>query len=267
MEFEEIPIIDVGDVWKGYEGIQRVATQLRDVYSRVGFCYLINHQIPQELVNKLFQANALFHKLPIEEKMKMEINKIHRGFIPINTSTLRTSYVANVTKPNQSESIIIGQEFSEDDPDVLEHVPIAGSNQWPENLPEFRENVNKFKDAMFPFFHLLISAIGVALDVGPDYFRPFFNKPTNFLRLFRYPGHPLNSPEDLFGSAPHSDYGFITLVLQDEVGGLQAKTPSGKWIDIPYMKGAFVMNSGDTLHRWSNSVFYCNASSSYQQKP
>jgi isopenicillin N synthase-like dioxygenase len=73
--------------------------------------------------------------------------------------------------------------------------------------------------------------------------------------MLYYPPHPAQSPDDLFGSAPHTDYGFITILLQDDVGGLQVRNLAGEWIDAPYRPGAFVMNSADILHRWSNGRF------------
>jgi len=95
----------------------------------------------------------------------------------------------------------------------------------------------------------------MALDSPPNTLQPAFDRPTTFLRMLHYPPQPPLSPEDLFGSAPHTDYGFITLLVQDEVGGLQVRNVHGEWIDAPYMPGAFVMNAGDILHRWSNGRF------------
>ena len=100
-----------------------------------------------------------------------------------------------------------------------------------------------------------MKVISVALGAGPDALDAYFARPTTFLRMLYYPPQPPQSPEDLFGSAPHTDYGFITILLQDDVGGLQVRNITGDWIDAPSMPGTFVMNTADILHRWSNGRF------------
>jgi len=251
--FQSIPLIDLAPLHTGTPvGLEAVARQIADVYSNVGFGYLINHGVDQSLIDALFAASRDFHALPREEKMAIEVNRHHRGFIPINTSTTRTSSVAKVTKPNQSESFMMMHELAADDPDVLAGVPYAGPNQWPERLPHFRAAVTAYNDALVDLGRKLVQAIAVALGAAPTALAPYFTKPTTFLRLLYYPPQPPQSPDDLYGSAPHTDYGFITILVQDEVGGLQVRNPAGDWIDAPYIPGAFVMNTADILHRWSN---------------
>jgi isopenicillin N synthase-like dioxygenase len=81
----------------------------------------------------------------------------------------------------------------------------------------------------------------------------YFEKPTTFLRLLHYPTQPEEG--GLFGSAPHTDYGYITLLAQDDVGGLEVKNRAGNWIAAPPIPDTFVMNVGDILARWSNDSF------------
>ena len=137
-QFDQIPIIDLAPLFDGSEGgIERVAQAIDAAYSQVGFAYLINHGIEQTLIDQLFDASRQFHALPRASKMQIEVNKHHRGFIPINTSTTRTSSVAKVTKPNQSESFMMMHELADDDPDMVAGVPLAGPNQWPRNYLNF----------------------------------------------------------------------------------------------------------------------------------
>ncbi len=254
-DFNAIPVIDLAPLFQDDGDIQAVADAVADAYTNVGFAYLINHGVPQALIDGAFQASADFHALPRAEKMALEVNQWHRGFIPINTSTPKTSSIAKVTKPNQSESLMIMHDLAEDDPDVLAGVDLAGPNQWPSSLPSFKADALGYVNAMNGLARKMTSVIEIALGTEPDRLQPAFDRPTTFLRMLHYPPQPPASPEDLFGSAPHTDYGFITLLVQDEVGGLQVRNVHGEWVDAPYMPGAFVMNAGDILHRWSNGRF------------
>ncbi len=254
--FHSIPVIDLAPLLERTpSGIQRVAEDIDYAYSQVGFAYLVNHGIPPALITDLFEASRQFHALPREAKLKIEVNEFHRGFLPINTSTVKTSSVANVTKPNQSESFMMMHELPETDADVLARAPLAGPNQWPESLPYFRETVSAYNDAMVALARLIVQPISVALGGCPNDLDRYFERPTTFLRMLKYPPHPTQAPTDLFGSAPHTDYGFITILVQDNLGGLQVCNVNGEWIDAPYMPGAFVMNTADILHRWSNGRF------------
>jgi isopenicillin N synthase-like dioxygenase len=99
----------------------------------------------------------------------------------------------------------------------------------------------------------MAGALAEALELPRDWFLPFFGKPTLFLRLLHYPRQP--DEEQLFGSAPHTDYGFITILAQDEVGGLEVRNRHNQWIPAPPIEGTFVMNVADILQRWSNGRF------------
>jgi isopenicillin N synthase-like dioxygenase len=251
-----IPQIDLAPLLEGTEaGLRQVARALRRAYTEVGFSYIVNHGIAPELIAGAFQASAEFHALPREAKLQIEINEFHRGFIPINTSTAVTSSIEQATKPNQSESWIMLHELAPDDPDVLAGAPLAGPNQWPASLPAFRPAVLAYHDALAALARKLVRAVAVALGAGATDLDHHFQRPTTFLRLLYYPPVPAASPDDLFGSAPHTDYGFLTILAQDDVGGLQVRTADGRWVDAAPRPGAFVMNAGDILHKWSNGQF------------
>ncbi|MBL8056966.1 MAG: isopenicillin N synthase family oxygenase, partial [Anaerolineales bacterium] len=166
-----------------------------------------------------------------------------------------TSTIKKAAKPNQSESFMMMHELPDDDPDVLAKAPLAGPNQWPAALPDFKPAVRAYNQALVDLGRRLVPAVAVALGAGPNDLNADFVRPTTFLRLLYYPSQPPHSPDDLFGSNPHTDYGFLTLLAQDDVGGLQVRNRAGDWVDAPYMPGALVMNSGDILHRWSNGYF------------
>jgi len=251
--FDHIPIIDIGDIDQtDGTGIESIVRQIRDAYGTAGFAYIINHGVDQALVEDLFQASAEFHALPRTAKMNIGLNGLHRGFIPINTSTDRNSKLAVVTKPNQSESFIMMREAPADDPAVRAGDYLAGANQWPDGLPGFRDTVTTYHNTLTRLGHKLCRAIALALQTDTDAFAAAFAPPTTFLRLLHYPPQPTDPAGDLYGSAPHTDFGCITILAQDDVGGLQVRNQAGSWIDAPCIPAAFVMNAGDMLHRWSN---------------
>ena len=253
---DSIPIIDIGEIDEANGAkIDKLVKQIRQTYGEIGFAYLINHNIDPNLVENLFQKSYEFHCLPYETKMKIELNELHRGFIPINTSTDRNSKFAEVTKPNQSESFIMMREANEDDPAVQKGDFLAGPNQWPLEIRGFRKTLTSYFDAMTKLCQKICSVIAIALGTDPVSFAAEFEPPTTFLRLLRYPPIPPDTPNEIYGSAPHSDFGCITLLAQDKTGGLQVMNRQGNWIDSPYIKDTFIMNFGDMLQRWSNGLF------------
>lgn len=252
MQDQDIPVIDLAPLLSGSaKGLAHVADRIKDVYSSVGFGYLANHGIADAVIDGLFAASREFHALPRAEKMRIEINRFHRGFIPINTSTDKTTQLAKVTKPQQSESYMLMHELAPDDPDVLAAAFLAGPNQWPD-LAGFEPRVRAYETAVAAVSRQLVRAIALVLGLPADGLDLHFDRPTTFLRLLYYPPQPPQSPDDLYGSSPHTDYGFLTLLLQDDAGGLQVKTQDGRWLDAPPRPGTLVMNTADMLHRWSN---------------
>jgi isopenicillin N synthase-like dioxygenase len=252
-EFSEIPVLDVSSLVTDTDPKARAVTvaALRHALERSGFAYLSGHGVPREAIDRLRALTQAFHALPMAAKQRIVMNAYHRGYMPFSTSTIVTSTVAQVTRPNQSESLMIMHEVSKDAPSYGE--PLQGSNQWPVELPEFRSAALDYMEKMSALGLSMAGGLAEALDLPRDWFLPFFKEPTLFLRLLHYPRQP--DEADLFGSAPHTDYGFITILAQDEVGGLEVRNRHDEWIAAPPIEGAFVMNVGDILQRWSNGRF------------
>lgn len=249
-----IPVLDAQALSTGdIAALEVFATDFRHSYETIGFGCIVNHGIDSALVRQAFDASARFHALPLDTKMAVELNSQHRGYIPINSSTDVKSRYAEIKRPNQSESFMMMREDGPDSPDVLAGAYLAGPNQWPE-LAGFRQSVTAYHDALCDLGRRLIAVAAMALGGDPAELLPAFERPTTWLRLLHYPPLPPDSPSDLFGSAPHSDFGCLTILAQDEVGGLQVLTPDGAWGDVPAIPGAFVVNVGDMLHRWSNGI-------------
>jgi isopenicillin N synthase-like dioxygenase len=255
-DFSEIPILDVSGLYSDDpEEIAGVARTLRGYLEHIGFLYVTGHGVPAESIAAVREAAKRFHGQPEDEKLKLKIDRNFRGYLGFNTSTIVTSSVAKVSKPNQSESLMIMNEVAADDPDVLAGKPLQGPNQWPDeaSLPGFRATIEIYVEQMSDLARRMVSAIVTSLGMPANSLDRYFEKPTTFLRLLHYPTQP--AEEGLFGSAPHTDYGFITLLAQDDVGGLEVKNKEGEWVPAPPIPNAFVMNVGDILARWSNDLF------------
>ena len=247
-----IPIVDLTLLDGGDLGRQQVADALRVAYGEVGFAYLVGHRIDAELTDAVFAASVAFHALSLDRKMAIELDQNHRGYIPIASSTDRTSTLAEVTKPNQSASFMMMGDDLLDSVDVAADTYLAGPNQWPE-LAGFREPVEAYHAAMCELGHRIVDVVSYVLGDRQGVLASAFITPTTWLRLLHYPPVPTTvAADDLYGSAPHRDFGCITILAQDDVGGLQVRDRDGAWIDVPPVPGAFVMNVGDMLHRWSN---------------
>lgn len=246
-----IPILDLNDfsdeVSESGSSADAFGSAFVNAYEHLGFAYIINHGVDQSLLDAVFAASKRFHALPESKKLAIALDKQHRGYIAIDTSTNTASSIEVAKRPNQSASFIMLREDAEHDPAVY----LSGPNQWPE-LVGFREACEAYVASMSDLgrrvMALALKAIG-AVDNG---ILARFEVPTLWLRLLYYPPQPPSAPDDLYGSAPHTDFGCLTFLAQDDVGGLQVRAPNGDWLDVPPIEGAFVVNVGDMLHRLSN---------------
>ena len=244
----QIPKIDISEI----EEKEFSRTLLQDffsAYNKYGFGYIINHGIEKTLIEQLFQVSKQFHSQPLSEKMRVALDHNHRGYIAINTSTDVNSKLADVKKPNQSESFMMMREDKSELPDVY----LSGPNQWPK-LENFKEVLEKYTFNMTKLGRNLMRLALLSSGVKDLSVMQSLDTTTICLRLLHYPPISKNSPSDLYGSAPHTDFGCLTILAQDEIGGLQVQTREGEWIDVPKLEGSFVVNVGDMLSRYTNGL-------------
>lgn len=247
-----LPVIDLagGVLDPASPGVSDTAVALDEAFRRIGFCYIAGTGIDPVLLEAVFDASRRFHALPAAAKEAIAINEFHRGYIAPKSSLIRTSSVARVTQPNLSESFMAMHEVDPDDEAYGR--PLQGPNQWPADLPGFREAVTAYRDAMSAFAHRFNRLLALALGLPAAFFDPHFERPTAWVRLMHYPPEPPGTPFDQYGAAPHTDYGFITFLAQDGLGGLEVRTRDGHWIPAPPIAHTFVVNVADMLARWSN---------------
>ena len=240
----ELPIIDFATGTP-----ETLARQFDDAFTGTGFCYVSGIGLDAGLVEGVFAASRRFHAQPREAKQAITMNRFHRGYMAAKTSIIETSTVARVTRPNDSESFMLMHEVAADDPRYGR--PLDGPNQWPD-MADFRPAVEAYDRAMHAFCLRLLPVLALALNLPRDWFTSYFQQPTTFLRLLHYPPQPLDAPDDAFGSAPHTDYGFITILAQDSSGGLEVRRRDGTWLKAHPVPGTWVVNVADMLARWTN---------------
>ncbi|XP_028781095.1 2-oxoglutarate-Fe(II) type oxidoreductase hxnY-like isoform X2 [Neltuma alba] len=223
-----------------------------------GFFYVVNHGISQDFMDEAFAQSRKFFGLPLKEKIKLLRNEKQRGYTPVLDELLDPE---NQVHGDYKEGYYIGVEVSEDDPESQK--PFYGPNQWPASdiLPGWRETMEKYHRQALEVGRAVGRIIALALDLGADFFdKPdMLGEPIATLRLLHYEGQTSNPSRGLYGAGAHTDYGLITLLATDDVPGLQiCKDRDAKpqiWEDVAPLKGAFIVNLGDMLERWSNCIF------------
>jgi isopenicillin N synthase-like dioxygenase len=252
---QTIPVLDLAPYRAGAPGaLTALAAALRQACEEVGFYVLTGHGVPQDLIDLVFAEVARFHAQPLEAKRALKIDHHNIGYMALGASVTRSSQVNLNTKPNLNEAFFVKRERAPDDPDVIAGTRFKGMNQWPANLPGFRDVIVRYCEALERLALSLLPVYAAALDLPADWFAPHFVDAQYSLRMSHYP--PVEAYGDNeFGSAPHTDSGFLTMLAPNLVPGLEVRTRSGDWIKPPPLDGAFVVNTGDMGHRWTNGRF------------
>ena len=250
-DFTSIPLINVQPLFAGSaESAAEVAQAIRRASIDVGFFYVSGHNVPHDLFRAMLMAGKYFFALPETNKRAIRVNGAHRGYVPFAQTTLGRTYQADL-----KESFNVAFPFGADDPEVIAGKPLIGVNQWPAGEPAWRGVVEDYYRAVFELGQRILEGFALALDAPRDFFRGMYRRPLVRARVIHYPPQPAGAGADQFGAAPHTDWGNITILWQDDVGGLQVKNRAGEWIDAPYIEDTFVINIGDMLERWSNNLF------------
>jgi isopenicillin N synthase-like dioxygenase len=250
-----IPVLDLGPWRRGEAGARdRLAQDLRQACLDVGFFYVGGHGVDQRLVDAAFARTAAFHALPEAAKAALAINRHNIGYMASRASMQRSSTVHKATKPNLVASFFMKRERAADAPEVLADLPLRGLNQWPAQLPEFRPTMLAYMEAMESLGLAMLPLYARSLDLPDDHFAAFFVQPSITLRISSYPPQEGFDGEE-FGTGPHTDAGFMTMLAQAEVPGLEILHRDGSWRQAPVLPGHFLVNIGQMLTRWTNDLY------------
>ncbi|MBV8534854.1 MAG: isopenicillin N synthase family oxygenase [Alphaproteobacteria bacterium] len=251
-DITRVPLVDFADFETGSAGRRRdIGAEIAEVCGSVGFFYLANHGIAATLVERMFAAAKEFFDLPPAEKEAISFDKsrTRRGYLGLQQENFAR---ARGTPGDLKEFINFGFEFPPDTPEVVACRPYYGGNQWPAGLPGWRAAVVDYMHATMTLGRSLMRAVALGLDLPEDRFEAMLARPMSSFRLLHYPPQALRPPiADETGCGAHTDYGCLTMLAQDDIGGLQVQTRDGGWIDVPQVAGTFVINIGDMLQFWT----------------
>jgi len=242
---DTLPVIDVSALVAPSSDAarQQVAGNIRDACRAHGFFYVTNHGVSATLVERLETLSRQFFGLDEAEKMRWRMalgGRAWRGYFPLGGELTSG-------RPDWKEGLYLGTELPDDHPLVQAGTPVHGRNLFPD-VPQFKETILQYMDAVTALGHQLMEGIALSLDLPARYFSERYTAdPLILFRLFNYPSQQVPEGLDVqWGVGEHTDYGLLTILLQDHIGGLEVKTPGG-WLAAPPIPGAFVCNIGDML--------------------
>nr|WP_158883040.1 2-oxoglutarate and iron-dependent oxygenase domain-containing protein [Amycolatopsis anabasis] len=241
-----LPVIDISR----FRGPDRAAflDELRHAAHDVGFFYVVGHGVSEQITDGVLDAARRFFALP--EAHKLEIENVHSPQFRGYTRT-GTEYTAG--SADWREQIDIGPERAALDLDesAPAYLRLVGPNQWPSALPELREIVLTWQSEALRVSREVLRALAAALGQEETYFDDWFDaEAALFLKVVHYP--PRAEATAGQGVGAHKDYGYLALLQQDEIGGLQVRSEDGTWIDATPIPGSFVVNIGEMLEIATN---------------
>ncbi len=237
----QIPVIDFSDFKSSHILVrQKIVKEIYQACSEVGFMYLQNFGMSHDLIEQVFNRSKDFFDLPLEVKQKLAWNDefSNQGYVGIERERL------NPNNPG----------------DLKEAFNISRLRK---NIGNIHQDISLINDAcIVEFFNActevalrVLEVFAIALELPTDFFAKNHNQNHHTLRSLHYPPLQTLPKSGQVRAGEHSDYGSITLLFQDEIGGLEIQSTSGKWVAAPAIENSVIVNTGDLMQRWTNHVF------------
>ncbi|ONK64851.1 uncharacterized protein A4U43_C07F30640 [Asparagus officinalis] len=248
-EAESIPLIDLSPLFTTPVNLTPLISEIEAACSNVGFFQAINHGVPAELLQRVQSAAKEFFALSTEEKSRVRRNEERfLGYYDTeNTKNVRDwkevfDFCVNdpMTVPTSSES---GET-------AVQQI----RNQWPENPEGMRDACMDYAKAVEGLSFRLLELIAMTLNAPAKRLNGYFEDSISRIRLNHYP--PCPSPDLALGVGPHKDQGALTVLAQDDVGGLDVKRKyDGQWVRVKPVPNSYIINIGDLIQVWSNDKY------------
>lgn len=247
-----LPILDLSRLSQGGERDAFLA-ELRETARGLGFFYLTGHGIDAGLISDVLGLSRQFFDLPEKDKLEIQMVKSpqFRGYNRAGLEHTRG-------RPDWREQVDIGpeQEPRPFDRSAPAWTRLIGPNQWPSALPELKPTLLRYQQEVTKLGIRITEALAVSLGQDPDVFAPIYTPaPNQLLKIIRYPGRRAEDGNQ--GVGAHKDSGFVTVLLQDKVGGLEVEGEDG-WIAAPPIPGTFIINVGELLELASGGYLRAN---------
>lgn len=248
---DAIPVIDIGAL-RGNTDESDLSTSvsraLHSASQNLGFIYVAGHGIDDQLITDTREAAYRFFRDSDEHKQRVLISPQHRGWLSPGAAKM-----SDDAKADLKESFIWG--FEDKNGNTPQDHPLRGANQWPEDLPQLRKLALEYFDQAHALAFDLMRGFAMGLGLPADFFLAQVQQPMSRASFVYYPPQPESFGENHFGVAPHTDFGVMTILCQDDVGGLQVQGLDGEWIEAPPIDDTLVINVGDLLSRWTNGSY------------
>jgi isopenicillin N synthase-like dioxygenase len=246
--FQEIPVVSLSELAGADLGAP--ADRLRSICHEVGFFRLVDHGVDPAFMADYFAALRAFFALP--DDAKAQIDKVSS---PWFRGWERVGAELTDNRVDHREQIDVWTELDPQAPDVEPaYLLLEGPNQWPDDdtLPGFRSLVERFQREMGAIADQLMAAMSIGLGLDADHLeRHFGERRMSLVKLIHYPPTPVGEA----GVNAHHDAGFLTLLWQHGVSGLQVENQDGDWIDVPADDDAIIVNLGEMLQSMTGNYF------------
>lgn len=265
-----IPTIDLAAFASGAElpdaATDTVVRTVDAALREVGFLTVTGHGVTSEVKDAYFAAMRSFFALPDESKLALSIGNspCHRGYVGFGTEALDGALggaddaIGSAAAGDLKETLDTGTEHGSHHPEVVAGTPLHGPNQWPD-LAGFRAAWNDYRAAVVESALRMQRALALALGLVPEFFEEQPGETMFHLRLIHYPPQDRVTPAPgQLGCGAHTDYGTLTVLADDGVGGLQVRLRSGEWVDVTVPDGHLVVNLGDLMAIWTNDRWVSN---------
>ncbi len=252
----EFPVVDISSFKTGEQNAKKsLARRVDEVCRQTGFLAIVGHGVPAEVIEGAWSDARRFFDLPTEKKLesKMPYVGYPYGYSPFQAEALAKS-LGDETPPDLKESFSIGP-LDQPTPDVDD--PNAdfrfASNIWPREPAGFRRAWSSYYRAMGDLASTIMRIFAVSLDLPETFFDGVIDDPISAMRALNYPQQSVPPKAGQLRAGAHSDYGSLTILLSEPApGGLEIYSPEGEWVAVPTVPGAFVVNLGDLMARWTN---------------
>ena len=259
----DVPVVDVAPLRDRTDSAS-VGAELARAATEVGFLYVRNHGVDAGLVERARRTALEFFRLPGEAKREAGTNRFHHGYLkPGSTKMyddarldLKESFNWGIELDIESGGDPNGAPGRGPHADATPANPLLGPNVWPAAMPELKASVYPYFEAASACAEDLLRGFALGAGLDAEHFIRLRDRPVSRGSLQYYPPQPEGAEEDQFGVAPHTDFGVLTVLCQDQIGGLQIQRRNGEWVAMPPIPGTLVVNIGDLLERWSNRRYH-----------